>query len=178
LPWPKAVVSARFVSTATSSGLVEGSVSRKTARAVEYTLRHLGVAPEGALDLSSRGPTECQCEQAALASAVRAVCAAFGCVAPGGLVASIVAAVDGSAYGVDVDQPALRAWRSDQSIEVFRGSFPHLYIHGFDRGPEEPAGRRQPTAEYSAKEVAEFGVLRAALRRAVATLDGRLLGCV
>jgi uncharacterized protein involved in propanediol utilization len=62
---------------------------------------------------------------------------------------------------------------------VFGHQLPPILVLGCDTAPEEKVDTlRLPPAPYDDSEIAQFGVLRAALRRAVATSDVALLGRV
>jgi uncharacterized protein involved in propanediol utilization len=64
-------------------------------------------------------------------------------------------------------------------LEVLGPQLPPMLVLGCDTAPEERVDTlRLPPAPYDSAEIAQFGVLRAALRRAVAKPDVALLGRV
>jgi uncharacterized protein involved in propanediol utilization len=77
------------------------------------------------------------------------------------------------------DQVVLFAQREAVVLESFGQQLPPMLVLGCDTAPEERVDTlRLPPAPYDAAEIARFGVLRAALRRAVAKSDVQLLGRV
>jgi uncharacterized protein involved in propanediol utilization len=77
------------------------------------------------------------------------------------------------------DQVVLFAQREAAVLEVFGQQLPPILVLGCDTAPEQEVDTlRLPPAPYDVEEIARFGVLRAALRRAVATSDVALLGLV
>jgi uncharacterized protein involved in propanediol utilization len=77
------------------------------------------------------------------------------------------------------DQVVLFAQREAAVLEVFGQQLPPMLVLGCDTAPEEKVDTlRLPPAPYDRTEIARFGVLRAALRRAVAKADVALLGRV
>ncbi|MEO6503595.1 MAG: GHMP kinase, partial [Jatrophihabitantaceae bacterium] len=77
------------------------------------------------------------------------------------------------------DQVVLFAQREASVLEVFGLQLPSMLVLGCDTAPEEEVDTlRLPPAPYDSSEIARFGVLRAALRRAVAKADVALLGRV
>ncbi|HEX8093146.1 hypothetical protein [Jatrophihabitans sp.] len=77
------------------------------------------------------------------------------------------------------DQVVLFAQREGTVLEVFGQQLPPMLVLGCDTAPEEKVDTlRLPPAPYDRSEIAQFGVLRAALRRAVAKSDLALLGRV
>src|SRR5437763_1915013 len=69
--------------------------------------------------------------------------------------------------------------RAAAVLEVFGQQLPPMLVLGCDTAPEEKVDTlRLPPAPYDSSEIARFGVLRAALRRAVAKSDVALLGRV
>jgi uncharacterized protein involved in propanediol utilization len=77
------------------------------------------------------------------------------------------------------DQVVLFAQREAAVLETFGQQLPPMLVLGCDTAPEEKVDTlRLPPAPYDAEEIARFGVLRAAMRRAVAKSDVALLGRV
>lgn len=77
------------------------------------------------------------------------------------------------------DQVVLFAQREAAVLEVFGQVLPPMLVLGCDTAPEEEVDTlRMPPAPYDSAEIARFGVLRAAMRRAVAKSDVALLGLV
>jgi uncharacterized protein involved in propanediol utilization len=77
------------------------------------------------------------------------------------------------------DQVVLFAQREAAVLEVFGQQLPPMLVLGCDTAPEEKVDTlRLPPAPYDRSEIVRFGVLRAALRRAVAKSDLALLGRV
>ena len=77
------------------------------------------------------------------------------------------------------DQVVLFAQREAVVLETFGQQLPPILVLGCDTAPEQQVDTlRLPPAPYDAEEIARFGVLRAALRRAVAKADVLLLGRV
>jgi uncharacterized protein involved in propanediol utilization len=77
------------------------------------------------------------------------------------------------------DQVVLFAQREAVVLEIFGQQLPPILVLGCDTAPEQKVDTlRLPPAPYDAEEIARFGVLRAALRRAVAKADVALLGRV
>lgn len=76
-------------------------------------------------------------------------------------------------------QVVLFAQREAAVLETFGQQLPPMLVLGCDTAPEEKVDTLRLTpAPYDAEEIARFGVLRAALRRAVAKSDVKLLGRV
>ena len=77
------------------------------------------------------------------------------------------------------DQVVLFAQREAVVLETFGRQLPPILVLGCDTAPEQQVDTlRLPPAPYDAGEIARFGVLRAAMRRAVAKADAALLGRV
>jgi uncharacterized protein involved in propanediol utilization len=77
------------------------------------------------------------------------------------------------------DLVVLFAQREAVVLEIFGQELPPMLVLGCDTAPEQKVDTlRLPPAPYDAEEIARFGVLRAALRRAVAKSDVALLGRV
>ncbi|HEX4728598.1 MAG TPA: hypothetical protein VH298_12420, partial [Jatrophihabitans sp.] len=77
------------------------------------------------------------------------------------------------------DQVVLFAQREAVVLEIFGQELPPILVLGCDTAPEQQVDTlRLPPAPYDDAEITRFGVLRAALRRAVATADVPLLGRV
>ncbi|HJQ03008.1 MAG TPA: hypothetical protein VJ851_15540 [Jatrophihabitans sp.] len=77
------------------------------------------------------------------------------------------------------DQVVLFAQREAAVLEIFGQQLPPMLVLGCDTAPDEQVDTlRLPPAPYDRSEITQFGVLRAALRRAVATSDVALLGRV
>jgi uncharacterized protein involved in propanediol utilization len=77
------------------------------------------------------------------------------------------------------DRVVLFAQREAVVLETFGQELPPILVLGCDTAPElEVDTLRLPPAPYDSAEIARFGVLRAALRRAVAKSDVALLGRV
>jgi uncharacterized protein involved in propanediol utilization len=77
------------------------------------------------------------------------------------------------------DQVVLFAQREAVVLETFGQQLPPILVLGCDTAPEQQVDTlRLPPAPYDAEEITRFGVLRAALRRAVAKADVPLLGRV
>jgi len=77
------------------------------------------------------------------------------------------------------DQVVLFAQREAVVLETFGQQLPPILVLGCDTAPEQQVDTlRLPPAPYDAEEIARFGVLRAALRRAVAKAEVPLLGRV
>jgi uncharacterized protein involved in propanediol utilization len=77
------------------------------------------------------------------------------------------------------DQVVLFAQREAAVLETFGQQLPPILVLGCDTAPEEKVDTLRLTpAPYDSSEIARFGVLRAALRRAVAKSDVPLLGRV
>ncbi|HEU5271554.1 MAG TPA: hypothetical protein VFU36_16625, partial [Jatrophihabitans sp.] len=77
------------------------------------------------------------------------------------------------------DQVVLFAQREAVVLEAFGQVLPPMLVLGCDTAPDQEVDTlRMPPAPYDSSEIARFGVLRAAMRRAVAKSDVQLLGRV
>lgn len=112
---------------------------------------------------------------------MRAVAACFGEPLPETELARLAVLAEGASDSIMIDdRVVLFAHRDGFVLENFGPRLPPIVVLGCDTdlGGRGVDTLTHPAASYTREEVATFGVLRAALRRAVATGDASLLGRV
>jgi uncharacterized protein involved in propanediol utilization len=113
-------------------------------------------------------------------AAIRAVADSQGTVLAEGEVARLAALAEGACDSLMIaDRVVLFAHRDGAVVETFRTALPRMVVIGCDTDPGNPVDTlAHPPARYDEDELAEFGVLRCAMRRALAVGDVGLLGRV
>lgn len=111
---------------------------------------------------------------------IRAVADSHGHPLPKEEVARLAVLAECASDSVMIDdQVVLFAQREAVVLETFGQRLPPILVLGCDTAPEQEVDTLRLTpAPYDSAEIAQFGVLRAAMRRAVATSDVPLLGRV
>ncbi|GGK22731.1 kinase [Pilimelia terevasa] len=157
----------------------------KVRRAAELTmdeLRALPTAPAGGVvEIVSNVPrgVGMGSSTADVVATIRAVADYHGAELPPHTVARLAVAAERASDSIMfADQVVLFAHRAGRLLETLGTALPPLIVLGCNTGADGVDTLEHPPAEYDEREVATFGVLRAALRRAVATGDCRLLGRV
>jgi uncharacterized protein involved in propanediol utilization len=155
----------------------------KAARAVAFTLEHLGIA-DGGGDLTLESTIAIGhgygSSTADVVAAIRATACASGVGLRRSTTCTLAVAAEGATdaivYG---DQAVLFAQREGFIIEHFGDEFPPLLIVGFkdpDANPIDTLSLQR--ARYDAEEIELFRVLRALACRSIRQQDPRLLGRV
>lgn len=181
LPYPQIASQALFTPTADERVVVRPLWRSKARTAAELTLWHLGVSQGGVLVVESDIPIErgLGSSTADVASAISAVCAAFGRSLTESEAACLaVQAERASDSTVFADQTVLFANRVGTVLEELAGPLPALEVLGFDTGVDGVDTLRVAGPLYSAWEVGEFRALRGALRRATESGSATLLARV
>jgi uncharacterized protein involved in propanediol utilization len=157
-------------------------VRRAAARALLEFARHPATAKGGQIEITSDVPRGVGMGSSTsdVTATIRAVADYHGVSLSAEEVARLAVAAECASDSIMIDGVVLFAQRDAIVLETFGQRLPPMVVVGFDT---EPGGAGVDTlahhpAEYSGSEIAAFGVLRAALRRAVARGDVALLGRV
>lgn len=156
----------------------------KALRGAELAMKECGQKGRGGqLVIDSKIPIRLGMgsSTADVVAAIKAVARKCGAILPAEVIAELAVAAetasDSTMFG---NRAVLLAHREGAVIEYFSGPLPHLLILGFntDLAAEGVDTLAFPPAEYSVKEVMEFAVLRALVRRAIDTQSAALIGRV
>lgn len=187
LPVPDRTARAVFYPSQRHWGVVGTPELVKVRRAAIYTLRELSTHPAptkgGQIEITSDIPRGIGMGSSTsdVTATIRAVADYHGVRLSSADVARIAVLAECASDSVMIDdQVVLFAHRDGVTLETFGDRLPPMVVVGCDTDPD---GGGVDTvafapAEYDEDEIGVFGVLRAAMRRAVATGDTALLGRV
>jgi len=182
LPCDKLSSTAKFNSAASGDLLVTPASKQKAQKAARIALEYLGSPVQsGTLIVESNIPEGkgMGSSTADCIASIMAVAAVLERRPEPQQVAEIVVKAETASGNVMFNQPVLFAHREGRVLENYFRSVPTMLVLGFDtEGDKIVETLLFPPAVYSAKEIEQFRVLRAALRRAILTHDARLLGSV
>jgi len=186
LPQPALGTRAVFRPSYTHSGVLGPPELIKVRRAAILTLGRLpgyrSPAKGGQIEITSTVPRGVGMGSSTIdfTATIRAVADSHGHPLTRDEVAQLAVLAECASDSVMIeDQVVLFAQREAAVLEIFGQELPPMLVLGCDTAPEEEVDTlRLPPAPYDSSEIARFGVLRAALRRAVATSDVALLGRV
>lgn len=163
---------------------VSPSALTKAHRAAQLTLKACSAAGTGGhLEVSSNIPMKLGMgsSTADVVAAIIAVARALGVELSAEVIARLAVqaeqASDSTMFG---DRAVLMAHREGSIVEYFSGPLPHLTILGTntDTSGDGVDTLLFPPAEYNDREVMQFEVLRAMMRRAIVTQSAALVGKV
>lgn len=157
-------------------------VRRAAVRALLEFARHPATAKGGQIEITSDVPRGIGMGSSTsdVTATIRAVADYHGVSLSAEEVARLAVSAECASDSIMIDGVVLFAQRDGVVLETFGQRLPPMIVVGFDT---EPGGSGVDTlahrpAEYDEREIAAFGVLRAALRRAVARGEVALLGRV
>ncbi|HST46941.1 GHMP kinase [Jatrophihabitans sp.] len=186
LPQPGRGTRAAFHPSYSHGGVLGPPEMTKVRRAAMLTLRafanHPAAAKGGRVEISSNIPRGVGMGSSTsdVTATIRAVADFHGVQLAEDEVARLAVLAECASDSIMIDdRVVLFAHRDGVVLETFGHRLPPMFVLSCDT---EPAARvdtlRLRPADYDESEVANFGVLRAALRRAVALADTALLGRV
>jgi uncharacterized protein involved in propanediol utilization len=187
VPRPAHGSQAVFRPSEDGSVVVQPARLSKAQRAAELTVAHLaalGVPTRGGqVTLSCDVPTGVGMGSSTsdVVATIKAVADFHGEVLAADDVARLAVQAEGASDSIMIeDRVVLFGQRDGVVLETFGHVLPPMIVLGCDtdRDGHGVDTLGHPVAEYSDRDVAGFGVLRAALRRAVTTADVALLGRV
>lgn len=186
LPQPALGTRAVFRPSYSHGGVLGAPELVKVRRAAILTLRglpgHRSPAKGGQIEITSTVPRGIGMgsSTADVTATIRAVADGHGHRLTQDEVARLAVLAECASDSVMIaDQVVLFAQREAAVLEVFGSQLPPMLVLGCDTAPEQEVDTLRLTpAPYDGAELAWFGVLRAALRRAVAKSDTALLGRV
>ena len=186
LPQPDRGTRATFYPSYSHSGILGPPELTKVRRAAMLTLRRFATHPApakgGRIEISSDVPRGIGMGSSTsdVTATIRAVADFHGVELPKDEVARLAVLAECASDSIMIDdRVVLFGHRDGAVLETFGRQLPPMYVISCDTEPGARVDtlRLQP-AHYDDAELASFGVLRAALRRAVALADTALLGRV
>jgi uncharacterized protein involved in propanediol utilization len=186
LPQPDRGTRATFYPSYSHSGIVGPPELTRGRRAAMLTLRRFATHPApakgGRIEISSDVPRGIGMGSSTsdVTATIRAVADFHGVELPKDEVARLAVLAECASDSIMIDdRVVLFGHREGLVLETFGPHLPPMFVISCDTEPGARVDtlRLQP-ANYDESELANFGVLRAALRRAVALADTALLGRV
>lgn len=171
---------ARILLDKTGSLNVHPAEKTKALRAVQLTLKHLGLPKAGAeLRLESNIPIGhgFGSSTADVIASIRAAAAALGTKLPPSAISRLAVAAEIAADATAYESEAvLFAHREGEVIEHLGGALPPFFLIGFKHSSADVVDTLQlPPARYTREEIQSFRVLRGMAARAVQHQNLRLL---
>lgn len=186
LPQPERGTRAIFRPSYTHGGVLGPPELIKVRRAAMLTLNqlpsHYAPAKGGQIEITSDVPRGIGMGSSTsdVTATIRAVADCHGISLSKEEVAKLAVLAECASDSIMIDdRVVLFAHREGMVLETFGRRLPPMIVLGCDTDPDARVDTlRLPPADYDESEIVAFGVLRAALRRAIATEDVALLGRV